>query len=318
MKINITRLFLLFSIPLFAGILPMNTLSAQNAEDDVYKQHKKLYKEGRKYMAKELYNLALPYFLTLQQYEPDNSNFNYCVGTCYYNSSIIPDSAIYYLSKATNNISKFPKFNYDSKLVDIDVFYLLGIAYMRNYMTETAINHFRHYQKFLDTTSSPERNQYRDVEMQIARCQKEKNYAKQAREAKSIARDSLQKEIGFYRDHYEGTTSLLVEKDAEISRLKEDLTKREHSKVISIAEQFNVQAEKKEQYTIQLLASEQEADKDFFSKAQGVEMCRMANGLYYYTTGTFATRKEAEALCKQLRLMGYKNAWIRPVIDCKR
>jgi TolA-binding protein len=60
-----------------------------------FSEEQKTFREGKKHFKKERYNLALPHFLSLQQTYPDNSNFNYCVGMCYYNSSSMYDSCIH-------------------------------------------------------------------------------------------------------------------------------------------------------------------------------------------------------------------------------
>ena len=276
-----------------------------------FSEEQKTFRTGRKHFKNERYNLALPYFLSLQQEYPDNSNFNYCVGMCYYNTSSIYDSCIYYLTLATKDVTMYYKNTYNANQAPAKAYYYLGIAYLRNNMTETAIRHFKHYQRFLDLEAKTHRIIKDDVNLQMQLCENEKDYATQQRQLKTAARDSLTNEITFYKANYEGTVQLLESKSNEVNHLLEELATYSKSKNMPIGAPVET-PEKNTPFTIQVMASEKDLPVNNFKGVPNLRKCRTADGLYHYLSGEFATREEAETTCKDIRKLGYPDAWIRP------
>lgn len=277
----------------------------------------KTFKEGKKHFKKERYNLALPYFLSLQQAYPDNANINYCVGMCYYNMSSMHDSCIYYLTRATKDITLLYQNNYSSTLAPAKSYFYLGMAYFRNNMPETAIKHLRHYQRFLSLEVKQQKVAYEDIDLQIQVCENEKEYAAKQRNLKSVVSDSLNNEIAFYKLHYEGTAQLLEVKTNEIIHLMQDLETYNKSKNRSIGASIETIPKNITSFTIQILASEKDLPANNFNNISNLRKCRMADGLYHYSSGEFATREEAEIKCKEIRKLGYPDAWIKPMFSCQ-
>ena len=281
-------------------------------------EEQKTFREGKKHFKKERYNLALPIFLSLQQTYPDNANYNYCVGMCYYNISSMYDSTIYYLTRATEkkNVTLYYKNNYKSDQAPAKAYFYLGIAYSRNNMPETAINHFKRYQRYLDLEVKQLQLVNDDINRQIQVCEAEKEYAARQRQLKTAARDSLAGEIAFYKVNYEGTAILLEMRNNEVVHLLHELETYNKSKNRPLGAFVTIIPEKDVAFTIQVTASEKELSAGNFSYISDVKKCRMADGLYYYTVGEFATRKEAEIKCKEIRDIGYPDAWVRPTFSC--
>ena len=278
----------------------------------------KTFKEGKKHFEKERYNLALPYFLSLLQTYPDNANLNYCVGMCYYNTSSMHDSTIYYLTRATEkqNVTLYYKNRYNSEQAPAKAYYYLGIAYFRNNMPETAINHFKRYQKYLDLEFKWQQQIYDDMNLQIQVSEAEKDYAAKQRQLKTASRDSLNNEIAFYKVNYEGTVQLLEMKTNEANHLIQEMETYNKSKNRPIGAPIAT-IEKNTTFTIQVVATEKDLPLSNFSNIPNLKKCRMADGLYHYLFGEFATREDAETKCKEIRALGYPDAWIRPAVSCK-
>ena len=140
-----------------------------------FSEEQKTFRAGKKHFNKEHYNLALPYFLSLQQEYPDNPNFNYCVGMCYYNTSSIYDSSIYYLTRSTKDVTLYYKNTFKSNQAPAKAYFYLGISYLKNNMTETAIRHLKHYQRFLNPEVKNHQFIKDDINLQMQICEKEKD-----------------------------------------------------------------------------------------------------------------------------------------------
>jgi hypothetical protein len=307
-RISVKKFFFIFSVLIISFI---NVSFAADFETQ------KIFKEGKKHFKKEHYHLALPYFLSLQQAHPDNAHYNYCVGMCYYNISSMYDSTIYYLTRATKDITLFYQNYYSATLAPAKAYYYLGMAYFRNNMPETAINHFKHYQRYLDPEIKLQKIAYDDVNLQIEVCEYEKDYAAQQRNLKIVGRDSLINEITFYKINYEGTAQLLEIKTNEVIHLMQELATYNKSKKRPIGAPVETIPEKITSFTIQILASENDLPVEDFKNVPNLKKCRMTDGLYHYSSGEFATREEAETRCKEIRKSDYPDAWVRPAFSCQ-
>jgi len=309
-KIPAKKIFLILSILIISAV---NVSSAPLFKH--FSEEQKTFRAGKKHFKKEHYNLALPCFLSLLQEYPDNPNFNYCAGMCYYNISSIYDSTIYYLTRATDQkdaITLYYKNTYKANKAPAKVFFHLGTAYFRNNMPETAIRHFKHYQRYLEPEVKWQRSINDDVNLQIEICENEKDYAAKQRQLRTAARDSLTNEIAFYKVNYEGTAQLLEMKTNETIHLMQEVEKYNKSKNRPIGAPSEMIPNKAAPFTIQIMASEQDLPLSNFSNIPNLKKCRTADGLYYYLLGEFATREEAETKCKEIRNLGYPNAWVRP------
>jgi len=307
-KISVKKLLIVFTVLVISSV---NVSLAMSTEDQ------KTFKEGKKHFKSERYNLALPYYLSLLKAYPDNPSFNYVVGMCYYNTSSMYDSTIYYLTRATKDVTLYYKNTYNAEKAPAKAYYYLGIAYLRNNMPETAIRHFKHYQRFLDLDINAQRYINDDIDLQIQLCEKEKEYAAKQRQIKTAFRDSLTNEVTFYKVNYEGTARLLEMKTNEVNHLLQEVETYSKAKRKTIGAKSETIAEKITTFTIQILVSEKDHPVDNFKNITNMKKCRMADGLYYYTSGEFATREEAETKCKQIRTLGYPDAWVRPSFSCK-
>lgn len=283
-----------------------------DAEMAIIKEH---FSQGKKYYRKGLYNFAVPHFVKLAKKHPDIASFNYCAGMCYYHSSAIYDSAIYYLSKATSPLTSFYKMNYKTVNAPTETYYYLGMAYMRNNMPETAINHFNYYKKYLNPEIKAQRDLIAEIDLQIDLCNREKEYFRKQREARTMNRDSVQKVADHFKMQYLNILSVLEQRDHEVEQLQEDLSLSNKSQIKPLS-QLKTNNGEPLLYTIQIVATRQKVEMKEFRDVIGVKECRLPDGLYHYTKGEFKTRKEAEAACLELWDLGYVNAWVRPIIKC--
>ena len=308
------------SAKIFLFVFSVLIISVVNVSAATNFDEQKAFKEGKKHFTKEHYNLALPYFLSLQQAHPDNANINYCVGICYFHTSTMHDSCIYYLTQATKNkdVTFFHKNTFTATMAPVKVYYYLGISYFRNNMPETAVKHLKHYQRFLDHPDIKQQKALsEEIDLQIAVCEKEKNYADQQRGLKTAVRDSLNNEIAFYKVHYEGSAQLLEMKNNEVIHLIQEVETYNKSKNRPIGASSEIIPNKITAFTIQISVSEKDLPTGDFGNISNVKKCRMADGLYYYSMDEFATREEAEVRCKEIRALGYPDAWVRPTFSCK-
>ncbi|MDR0363776.1 MAG: hypothetical protein LBH92_01965 [Bacteroidales bacterium] len=273
------------------------------------------YNKGKNFYKKGLYNYAFPYFVALARQYPKNANFNYCAGMCYYHISAVYDSAIYYLSKATKPTTSFYKMNYQKNNAPNEAYYYLGMSYMRNSMPETAINHFNAYKKYLDPEIKAQRELIEDIDLQIALCEKEKEYFRQVREARNAGRDSIQKVANHFKEQYLNILSVLEQRDQEIERLHQETANTNTSQIKPIAQLKNSNGEPF-LYTIQIVATRNKIDMREFKDIVGIQECYLPDGLYHYVKGEFKTRGEAEDFCRELWDLGYVNAWVCPILKC--
>jgi len=307
-RISVKKLLIIFTVLIISSV---NVSLAMSTEEQ------KIFKEGKKHFNNERYHLALPHYLSLLQTYPDNPSFNYVVGMCYYNTSSMYDSTIYYLTRATKDVTLYYKNTYNAEKAPVKTYYYLGIAYLRNNMPETAIRHFKHYQRFLDLEINAQKYTYDNIDLQIQLCEKEKEYADRQRKIKSAFKDSLINEVTFYRVNYEGTARLLEMKTNEVNHLLQEVEAYNKSKNRPIGSPSATIPEKITSYTIQVLVSEKDQPVGNFKHIPNLKKCRMADGLYYYSSGEFATREEADIKCKEIRTLGYPDAWVRPSFSCK-
>jgi hypothetical protein len=305
-KIASKKILFIFSVLIISFV---NVSVAQNSDAQ------KTFREGKKHFKKERYNLALPYFSSLQRAYPDNPNFNYCVGMCYYHTSSIYDSTIYYLTRATEQkdaITLYYTNSFKAAQAPAKAYYYLGIAYLRNNMAETAIRHFKRYQRYLNLEIKDFQYVNDDVNLQIQVCEAEKDYAAQQRNLRTVGRDSLINEIAFYKLHYEGSAQLLDAKNNDIINLMQELEAYNKTKNRAIGAPVEIIPDKITTFTIYILTTEKDLSSLDFSNISNVKRIRTADGLYHYQSGEFATREEAETRCREIRALGYPDAWVRP------
>lgn len=276
---------------------------------------KENFNQGKKYYKNGLYNKAIPYFVTLAEKYPKNASFNYCTGMCYYYNSAIYDSAIYYLTKATSPVTSFYKMNHKAENAPTEAYYYLGMAYMRQSMPETAINHFNHYKKYLNPDIKAQRDIIADIDLQIDLCNREKEYFKKMRESRTVNQDSVQKVADHFKAQYMNILSVLEQRDHEIDQLKSELTTSNKAQIKPLS-QLNTNDGEQFLYTIQIAATRRKVSSQEFKDIVGVKECLLSDGLYHYTKGEFKTRQEAEEACRKLWDLGYVNAWVRPMIPC--
>jgi uncharacterized Fe-S cluster-containing protein len=223
------------------------------------------------------------------------------------------------LTRATEKtVTLYYKNTYKADKAPAKAYFYLGIAYFRNNMPETAIRHFKRYQRYLDTEIKGQRFVNDDVSLQMQVCENEKDYAAKQRQLRTAAKDSLNNEIAFYKVNYEGTVQLLEVRNNEVIQLMQELETYNKSKNRPIGAPVEIIPDKITSFTIQIMASEKDIPvDDFNSNISDIKKCRMADGLNHYLTGEFATREEAETKCKEIRSLGYPDAWIRPTFSCR-
>ncbi len=107
------------------------------------------YNTANKYIKKQMYRKALIYFFEIAKNQPNNANINFKIGSIYCELNQT-DSAIIYLSKASNNIKTKYNDSYKTKTAPYETWFLLAESYHINYMLEKAIvcyDTLKHYVK---------------------------------------------------------------------------------------------------------------------------------------------------------------------------
>ncbi len=152
------KIILLISLLFFSGLF----LNAQNIDfrarhfrddPDGFRKANAHLREGRDYMREAenaleekkennsifLFEKAIENFLKAHNFNPDNSALNFKIGRCYL-GTFHKTKAVSFLERAIE---------LDTEGVNVDVYYLLGLAYRYNYEFDKAIEQFRNYQAAL-------------------------------------------------------------------------------------------------------------------------------------------------------------------------
>ena len=157
---------------LIASLLPAILLAQRDSlRDD--------FMNAESWLLLEEYDEALPLYLKLQQYDPENDNLNYKIGICLLNDPYRKDESISYLLKASQNINpRYKENNFKENTAPPDALFYLGKAYLVNDMLDKAL---ATYERFLDDLD-PEIYDEQLVLKQIQAC-------KNARKLKSMPVD---------------------------------------------------------------------------------------------------------------------------------
>ncbi len=152
--------FYLFAL-CFLSTAPVNAQSAAQ-----------MFNDAEFYYNAEEYNKALPFYLSLDSLDQENSNFKYKIGVCYINSTLDKTKAIPYLEKAIQNITgNYVEGSRKERYAPYNAYKYLGKAYHLNNELDKAIEHFQKYLTFVPPTDNAE---VEDVNRQIEQCQNAK------------------------------------------------------------------------------------------------------------------------------------------------
>lgn len=111
---------------------------------------KKLFIDAEYFVLFNEYNEALPLYLEIFGYQPDNMNIAYRIGECYINIPGDKLKAIIYLEKAAENVTMDYKTGiFTENKAPKEVLYYLGIAYRINNEIDKSIEYFEKYLKLL-------------------------------------------------------------------------------------------------------------------------------------------------------------------------
>jgi outer membrane protein OmpA-like peptidoglycan-associated protein len=144
MRILTLLLFLGFGGTIFAQNIPFEKANYPNDKDG-FKLATKNMKEGDRIFDEDrraYFNLAIPYYMAAQEFNPDNSELNYKLGVSYLFSSQKRKS-LPYLTKA---------YGLDSDLDPYNIHYLLGRAHQLNSNWDEAIEEFEKQLAVLNRT----------------------------------------------------------------------------------------------------------------------------------------------------------------------
>lgn len=112
---------------------------------------------GDFYSSQGEHSRALPFYLSVLEVQPDNSNFNYCAALCYLEIVGQKDEALLYLEKAVLEIDEnYLPGKYKKTGAPVYAWFLLGEAYHRSNQLLEASHSYHQYLEYID--DSDEKN----------------------------------------------------------------------------------------------------------------------------------------------------------------
>lgn len=149
-KITFSACFLLFTLFSFS----------QGKAD-----YRELFNQGNLLIMEENYSMALKYFLDAYKIDSSNANINYKVGYCYLQSGTEKNKALYYLSKATQNVGhNYVDMEPREKKAPEMAYYYLGLAYRLEYKFNESNLYMN---KFKDIVGNKNKELVKDIDRQI-------------------------------------------------------------------------------------------------------------------------------------------------------
>ncbi len=104
---------------------------------------------------------------------------------------------------------------------------------------------------------------------------------------------------GYYEDYESAKEALFEEIDADF-----------YDAFVMPLSEYNAMAGE-QGFTIQLVATLKPVGKEYFNKLENLWEEKSEDGFYRYLTGSFASRREAEIKLKEIRDIGYKDAFVK-------
>lgn len=135
----------MFLLSLFLGVLFSNLQSQSRSEI------KNTFYDAESWILFEDYKEALPLYLNLLKFYPNNSNIKYRIGQCYINTPGEKEKAIRFLEDAVKNIN--PNYNegkFRENGAPYDALYYLANAYRINNRLDNALETYGQFRKNLD------------------------------------------------------------------------------------------------------------------------------------------------------------------------
>ena len=115
------------------------------------KEMKIKFFEAEMYLLYEEYPEALPLYLELEEYSPENINYKYRVGICFLNSPGEKEKALPYLQQAVLNINpKYKEGRFGEQMAPYDAYFYLGDAYRVTNQLDKAIETYKVFLEGLD------------------------------------------------------------------------------------------------------------------------------------------------------------------------
>ena len=177
MKHLFTLLFIAFIAPYsYAQVQPKSDLSKSSESSKDYTnasyveepEFRKLFTEAQNFFVLDNFYKALPIFLKVDSLYPNNSNVNFCIGVCYWNTSSKKQKALPYFEKAVKNVSVAYNESYNEISAPVFAYYYLAKVYHITYKLDKAINNFTKFLSFLNPNADADKIQ--DVNRQIEMC----------------------------------------------------------------------------------------------------------------------------------------------------
>ena len=133
---------LLIAVNLFLAAKVQGQATGDPQEDFLY---------GEYYLVQDLYQEALPFYLSALETNPDNSNINYCIGLCYMKIIGEQHNALPYLEKAVKEVDEhYIEGRYKNPAAPIEAWLLLGDAYHRENNLLQASFAYHQYKKLVE------------------------------------------------------------------------------------------------------------------------------------------------------------------------
>ncbi len=131
---------------IFLNILLLNiAVFSQKVNRKTEMLFEKYFDQSYQYLVVKEYNKALPLLLKMDSLKPNNSNVNYKLGLCLYNSINAKESLKYFKIAVLNVSDKYKEDYYKDITAPLKSYYYLAKSYNLNYEFKNAIDFFELY-----------------------------------------------------------------------------------------------------------------------------------------------------------------------------
>lgn len=135
-----------------ANFINSNNINNSTPDDTVTiprRKYKKMFYDATGLFFDNHFEQALPIFLELLKYDPDNSHINFYVGACYMNIPQDKATAIPFLQKAIKNTTIWYDYDYRSRAAPVFAYFYLAYVYRNNYKVGDALVNDRIFKSFV-------------------------------------------------------------------------------------------------------------------------------------------------------------------------
>lgn len=262
-------------------VFSVKTTWAQGLDDFEYKR---AFDKVRNHLLDGNTSEALPMLEELTEKYPNNSNINYLLGVCYTELPDVNDFSIYYLERASKNVSlDYTANSYLEQRAPVFLYYFLTVAYSQNKLCRKAENAFFQFHSLYG--SHKEDFYVKDARSWVKKCELPDELKVAETSAQKVFVEEIPKEVKPMVEEIESVKKSTITKKVEYSTLRS-------------------------LFGVQVGAFSRLVPIYKFEGVKNVEAFMDQEGMIRYVIGHFSMRSQAESLLKIVKEAGYPDAFI--------